>query len=118
MQKVLVVDDAAFMRMRSRKLLEEHGYLVDEAQDGQEAVEKYVESSPDAVLMDITMPVMDGIAALKEIKRHDPRAKVIMCTAVGQQALVIEAITAGAKDYLLKPFDPDKVLASLKKLVG
>ncbi|MEW5866182.1 MAG: response regulator [Bacillota bacterium] len=118
MPKVLIVDDAAFMRMRSRKLLEEHGYLVEEAQDGQEAVKKYAETSPDAVLMDITMPVMDGIAALKEIKKRDPRARVIMCTAVGQQALVLEAITAGAKDYLLKPFDPDKVLASLKKLVG
>ncbi len=118
MPKVLVVDDAAFMRMRSRKLLEEHGYVVEEAQDGQEAVRRYMETSPDAVLMDITMPVMDGVAALKEIRRRDPRARVIMCTAVGQQALVIEAITAGARDYLLKPFDPDKVLASLRKLVG
>ncbi|HHY33864.1 MAG TPA: response regulator [Firmicutes bacterium] len=118
MPKVLIVDDAAFMRMRSRKLLEEHGYQVEEAQDGQEAVRKYMESAPDAVLMDITMPVMDGIAALKEIKKRDPHAKVIMCTAVGQQSLVMEAIMSGARDYLLKPFDPDKVLASLKKLVG
>ncbi len=81
-------------------------------------MKKYVAMSPDAVLMDITMPVMDGLAALKEIKKRDPQAKVIMCTAVGQQSLVMEAIMAGARDYLLKPFDPDKMLASLKKLVG
>lgn len=104
--------------MRTRKLLEENGYEVEEAKDGKEAVQKYVEASPDIVLLDITMPVMDGITALKEIKRIDPKAKVAMCTAVGQQALVLEAIKAGANDYLLKPLDPKKVLASVKKLVG
>jgi len=113
----LVVDDAAFIRLRTRKLLEENGYEVEEAQDGKEAVLKFCEISPDIVLLDITMPVMDGIAALKEIKRIDPKAKVVMCTAVGQQSLVLEAIKAGANDYLLKPLDPEKVLASVKRLV-
>ncbi|NLS45016.1 MAG: response regulator [Firmicutes bacterium] len=118
MPRALVVDDAAFIRLRTRKLLEENGYEVEEAQNGEEAIRKYSETSPDLVLLDITMPVMDGITALKGIKQIDPKAKVIMCTAVGQQSLVIEAIKAGANDYLLKPLDPEKVLAAIKKLAG
>lgn len=118
MPLALVVDDAAFIRLRTRKLLEENGYEVEEAKDGEEAIQKYKEVSPDVVLLDITMPVMDGITALKGIKSIDPQAKVVMCTAVGQQSLVLEAIKAGANDYLLKPLDPEKVLASVKKLVG
>ncbi|NLJ60105.1 MAG: response regulator [Firmicutes bacterium] len=118
MPLALIVDDAAFIRLRTRKLLEENGYEVEEAKDGEEAIQKYKEVSPDVVLLDITMPVMDGITALKGIKSIDPQAKVVMCTAVGQQSLVLEAIKAGANDYLLKPLDPEKVLASVKKLVG
>ena len=118
MPLALVVDDAAFIRLRARKLLEENGYEVEEAENGEEAVRKYNEISPDIVLLDITMPVMDGITALKKIKSINPRAKVVMCTAVGQQSLVIEAIKAGANDYILKPLDPEKVIASVKKLAG
>lgn len=118
MPLALIVDDAAFIRLRTRQLLEENGYEVEEAKDGEEAIQKYKEVSPDVVLLDITMPVMDGITALKGIKSIDPQAKVVMCTAVGQQSLVLEAIKAGANDYLLKPLDPEKVLASVKKLVG
>ncbi|HHY98098.1 MAG TPA: response regulator [Firmicutes bacterium] len=118
MTKVLVVDDAAFMRMRAVKLLQENGYEVVEAADGLEAVEKYVQEKPDGVLMDITMPNMDGIAAVKEIKKIDPKANIIMCSALGQQSMVLEAIKAGAKDFVVKPFQPDRILAAIKKFAG
>lgn len=118
MAKILLVDDAAFMRMRCAKLLVENGYEVGEAENGQEAVNKYASFQPDMVLMDITMPVMDGIAATREIKGIDPNAKVIMVSALGQQTMVIEAIKAGAKDFVVKPFEPDKILATVKKFVG
>jgi two-component system chemotaxis response regulator CheY len=116
--KILVVDDAAFMRMRCKKLLVEKGYEVVEAENGAEGVEQFKAHSPDLVLMDITMPVMDGITALKEIRALDKSAVVAMVSAMGQQAMVIEAIKAGAKDFILKPFEPEKVLATVKKLVG
>jgi two-component system chemotaxis response regulator CheY len=116
--KILLVDDAAFMRMRCKKLLVEKGYEVIEAENGAEGVEQFKAHSPDLVLMDITMPVMDGITALKEIKALDKGAIVAMVSAMGQQAMVIEAIKAGAKDFILKPFEPDKVIATVKKLVG
>ncbi|NPV78767.1 MAG: response regulator [Firmicutes bacterium] len=118
MTKVLVVDDAAFMRMRAVKLLQENGYEVVEAADGLEAVEKYVQEKPDGVLMDITMPNMDGIAAVKEIKKIDPKANIIMCSALGQQSMVLEAIKAGAKDFVVKLFQPDRILAAIKKFAG
>lgn len=117
MAKILLVDDAAFMRMRCAKLLTEHGYEVDEAENGQEAVNKYQQYRPDVVLMDITMPVMDGISATREIKGLDPNAKVVMVSALGQQTMVIEAIKAGAKDFVVKPFEPDKILTTVKKFV-
>lgn len=117
MARILVVDDAAFMRMRASKLLVEQGHEVIEAENGAEAVRKYQEEKPDLVLMDITMPVMDGLTALKEIRKIDPDAKVAMVTAMGQQSMVIEAIKSGAKDYILKPFEPEKVLATVAKLV-
>lgn len=118
MPKILLVDDAAFMRMRCKKLLVERGYEVIEAENGAEGVELFQAHSPDLGPMDITMPVMDGITALKEIKAIDKDAVVAMVSAMGQQAMVIEAIKAGAKDFILKPFEPEKVLETVKKLVG
>ncbi|MGB4862482.1 MAG: response regulator [Tepidiformaceae bacterium] len=116
MATILVVDDAAFMRMRMSKILAEAGYDVIQAENGLEAVEKYKSSSPDAVLMDITMPEMDGLSALKEIRAHDPAARVAMVTALGQQQIVLEAVKSGAKDFLVKPCDGDRVLAAVSKL--
>ena len=118
MPKVLVVDDAAFVRMRESKLLQEHGFEVIQASTGLEAIDRYKESKPDAVLLDITMPDMDGLTALQEIKKLDPNAKVAMVTAVGQESNVMEALKNGAKDFIVKPYDPDRLLAALKKLVG
>lgn len=118
MAKILLVDDADFMRMRSAKLLIENGYAIVEAQNGADAIEVYGVEKPDMVLMDITMPVMDGITAVKEIVKRDPNAKVVMCSALGQQTMVIEAIKAGAKDFIVKPFQPDKILGVVKKLIG
>ncbi|MEE8046387.1 MAG: response regulator [Dehalococcoidia bacterium] len=118
MAKILVVDDAAFMRMRCSKLLTENGHEVVEAGTGREAVEQYKLTSPDAVLLDITMPDMDGLSALKEIRAHDADARVAMVTAMGQQSIVMEALQAGAKDFVVKPFDADRVLAAVSKLVA
>ncbi|MCM3713205.1 response regulator [Halalkalibacter oceani] len=117
--KVLIVDDAAFMRMMIKDILTKNGFdVVGEANDGAQAVEKYQELSPELVTMDITMPEKDGITALKEIKSFDPEAKVIMCSAMGQQAMVIDAIQAGAKDFIVKPFQADRVLEAIKKTIG
>ena len=118
MPTVLVVDDAAFMRMRAGKLLSQSGYEVIEAENGLDALNKYTEYEPDLVLMDITMPVMDGLTAVREIRQVNPEAKIIMVSAMGQQAMVIEAIKLGAKDFIVKPYEPDNVLASVKKLIG
>ena len=118
-KKALIVDDAAFMRMMLREILTKSGYeIADEAVNGKEAVEKYQSSKPDFVTLDITMPEMDGIEALKEIMKVDPGATVIMCSAIGQQANVLEAIKSGAKDFIVKPFQPERVLESVKKTVG
>jgi two-component system chemotaxis response regulator CheY len=114
----MVVDDAAFMRMRCAKLLRDNGYEVVEAENGAQAVVKYQESRPDAVLMDITMPEMDGLDALANIRKIDPQAKVAMLTAMGQQSVVIDAIKAGAKDFVVKPFQAERVLTTVKKMVG
>ncbi len=118
-KKVLIVDDAAFMRMMIKDILTKAGYnVVGEAVDGNDAVTKYKELHPDLVTMDITMPDLDGIEALKTIRGDDPNAKIIMCSAMGQQAMVISAIQAGAKDFIVKPFQADKVLESIGKVVG
>lgn len=118
-QKILVVDDAAFMRMMIKDILVKDGFnVVGEANDGAEAVEKYKELKPDLVTMDITMPEMDGISSLKKIKEFDPQAKIIMCSAMGQQAMVIDAIQAGAKDFIVKPFQSDRVLEAIKKTLS
>jgi two-component system chemotaxis response regulator CheY len=117
--RVLIVDDAAFMRMMVKDILSKNGYeIVGEAENGVKAVEKFQELKPDLTTMDITMPEMDGITAVKEIKKIDPSAKVIMCSAMGQQAMVVEAIQAGARDFIVKPFQPDRVLEAVRKAVG
>ena len=119
MAKVLIVDDAAFMRMMIKDILEKNGFeVVGEANNGIKAVELYKAEKPDVVTMDITMPDMDGIEAVKAIKAFDPAAKVIMCSAMGQQSMVMDAIRAGAKDFIVKPFQADRVLEAIKKVVG
>ena len=118
-KSVLICDDAAFMRVMIKDILTKNGYEVaGEAENGLKAVEKYNETKPDLVMMDITMPEMDGIQALKGIKAIDPGANVIMCSAMGQQAMVIESIQSGAKDFIVKPFQADRVLEAVKKAVG
>jgi len=115
-KNILIVDDAAFMRMMVKDILVKNGFtVVGEAQDGMEAIEKYKELSPDLVTMDITMPEMDGITALKQIKEINSGAKVIMCSAMGQQAMVIDAIQAGAKDFIVKPFQAARVIEAIQK---
>jgi two-component system, chemotaxis family, chemotaxis protein CheY len=117
--KIMIVDDAAFMRMMIKDILTKNGYeVVAEAADGAQAVELYKEHQPDLVTMDITMPEMDGIAALKAIKQINANAKVIMCSAMGQQAMVIDAIQAGAKDFIVKPFQADRVLEAIGKTLS
>ena len=117
--RVLIVDDAAFMRMMLRDILAKNGFeVVGEADNGKVAVQMYGELKPDVVTMDITMPEMDGIAAVKEIKAADPNAKVVMVSAMGQQAMVIEAIRSGAADFIVKPFQPDRVLEALGKALS
>ena len=118
-KRILVVDDAAFMRMMLKDILTKGGYEVcGEAGDGIEALTKYNELKPDLVTLDITMPNKDGIAALKDIKAADPSALCVMCSAMGQQSMVIEAIQSGAKDFIVKPFQADRVLESIKKVLG
>ena len=118
-KNILICDDAAFMRMMIKDILSKNGYnVVGEAENGAIAVDKYAELKPDLVLMDITMPEMDGIQALKSIRSSDPNSNVIMCSAMGQQAMVIEAIQSGAKDFIVKPFQADRVLEAVKKVVG
>lgn len=116
-KKVLVVDDATFMRIKLRDILEKNGYeVVGEAENGLQAVEKYKELNPDIVTLDITMPEMDGIEALKQIKEHDADSKVLMCSAMGQQSMVMDAIRAGAVDFIVKPFDTERVIKALGKI--
>lgn len=118
MRKIMVVDDAQFMRVRISKLLTGHGYEVVEAENGNQAVQVYQVAKPDAVLMDVTMPEKDGLEALTEIRGFDPRAKVIMLTALGQESMVVQAVQAGARDYVVKPFDPDRIMTALQKVLG
>lgn len=115
MAKVLIVDDAIFMRTKASRLLTQEGYQVVEAVDGADAIRKYKAEKPDLVLMDITMPVLDGITSLKAIRAEDESARVIMVTALGQRSMVLEAIRAGAKDFVVKPFQPEKLLEAVKK---
>lgn len=118
-QRILIVDDAAFMRMMVKDILTKNGYnVVGEAENGKIAIDKYIELTPDLVIMDITMPEMDGIDAVKGIKSVNADAKVIMCSAMGQQAMVIESIQAGAKDFIVKPFQADRVIEAVTKVIG
>lgn len=118
-QNILLVDDAAFMRMMLKDILTKNGYnVVGEAENGLKAIEKYKELSPDLVLMDITMPEMDGLQALKNMKAQWPDAKVVMCSAMGQQAMVIDAIQSGAKDFIVKPFQAERVIEAVRKVLG
>lgn len=117
MNKVLIVDDARFMRLNLSNILKEEFEIVGEAENGEEAVEKYKKLNPDLVTLDITMPVKDGLQALKEIIEYDKNAKVVMCSAMGQKGMVVESIKSGAKDFLVKPFQKEKAIESLKKLI-
>lgn len=119
MAKILIVDDAAFMRMMIKDILQKNGYeVVGEAANGLQAIELYKAHQPDLVTMDITMPEMDGIEAVKQIKAINSNAKIIMCSAMGQQSMVMDAIKAGANDFIVKPFQADRVLEAIKKIVG
>ena len=115
---VLIVDDAVVMRMMIKGILSKNGYeVIGEAQNGVEAIDKYKALHPDLVTMDMVMPEMDGISAVKRIIAEDPDAKIIMCTSMGQQALVVEAMQAGAKSFITKPFQPPKILETINKVL-
>lgn len=117
-KRVLIVDDAVFMRMKLRDILEKNGYeVIAEAKNGIDAIEKFKQDKPDLITMDITMPEMDGVSALKAIRTLDTDARVIMCSAMGQQSMVMEAIQSGALDFIVKPFDTDRVIQSLERVM-
>ena len=119
MAKILLVDDAAFMRMMLKNTLTQAGYTdLIEAEDGVKAVEAYTSEKPDLVFMDITMPNKDGLETLKEIKAMDPGATIVMCSAMGQETMVMDSIKSGAKDFIVKPFKPERVLSTVKKILG
>ncbi len=117
MARILVVDDAQFMRMRISRLLMAEGHQILEADDGSNAIAVYKSSRPDIVLMDVTMPKMDGLSALRHIREYDPQAKVVMLTALGLESVVLEAVKAGAKDFIVKPFELPRVLSTINKLM-
>src|SRR4051794_35263225 len=116
--RVLIADDSSFIRYGLKKLLAEEGFEVIEADGGTRAIQLYKLQRPDCVLLDITMPDLDGLSALREIRRIDPRARVAMVTGMGQQSIVMQAIQAGASDFIVKPFEPARVLAAIQKLVA
>ena len=117
--RVLLVDDASFMRMMLKNILVGSGYeIAGEAENGNKALEQYKALKPDLVIMDIIMPEMGGIDAVREIMKASPGAKILMCSSMGQQSLVVEAIQAGAKDFIVKPFQPSNVLEAVKKALG
>ena len=119
MAKIMMVDDAAFMRKVIKDTLSKAGYTdLYEAVDGADAVEKYNTLKPDLVLMDITMPNMDGLEALKAIRAKDSGANVVMCSAMGQESMVMDAVRSGAKDFIVKPFKPDRVLKTVSTILG
>ncbi|MGO4494839.1 response regulator [Paenibacillus sp. 2RAB27] len=118
MAKILIVDDAAFMRMMLKDILTKGGHdVVGEAENGLVAIQKYQELKPDIVTMDITMPEMEGVEAVKEIRKKDANAKIVMCSAMGQQVMVVQAIQAGAKDFIVKPFQGDRVLDAIRRAI-
>lgn len=118
-KKILLVDDAAFMRKMIKDTLSKNGYTeLYEAVDGADAVEKYGEIQPDLVIMDITMPNMDGLEALKAIRAKNSAANIVMCSAMGQESMVMDAVRSGAKDFIVKPFKPDRVLQTVTNIIG
>ena len=117
-KRILIVDDAAFMRMMIKNIITKNGYeVIGEAENGQVAVELYKQHKPDLVTMDITMPEMNGIEGVKAIRGIDPDASIIMCSAMGQQTMVMEAIQAGAKDFIVKPFQQDRILQAIERVL-
>ena len=119
MAKIMLVDDAAFMRMMLKNTLTQAGYTeLVEAEDGAKAVELYSAEKPDLVFMDITMPNKDGLETLKDIKAMDPKATIVMCSAMGQETMVMDSIKSGAKDFIVKPFKPERILSTVKKILG
>ena len=116
---ILIVDDAAFMRMMIKNIVTKHGYeVVGEAENGKVALELYKQKKPDLVTMDITMPEMGGIEGVKAIRAYDPNANIIICSAMGQQSMVMEAIQAGAKDFIVKPFQQDRILQAIERVLS
>ncbi|OMF63295.1 two-component system response regulator [Paenibacillus sp. FSL R5-0490] len=119
MARILIVDDAKFMRVTLSSILKKADHdIVGEGENGKEAVDLFVNLKPDLVMMDITMPEMSGLEAVREIKRENPNAKVIMCSAMGQQKVVVESIEAGAKDFIIKPFDEGRVLEAVNRVLS
>ena len=114
--KILIADDSPLVRRKLRSFLEDHGHIVIESINGLEAVKQYSEENPDIVFMDILMPKMDGISAMKKILEEHPKAQIIILTSMGQQSKIIEAIQNGAVDFIVKPFEPNKIVASIDKL--
>lgn len=119
MARILVCDDSSFMRMMLKKLLTDNGHeIVGEAGDGKQAVQLYRQFKPDLVTMDITMPIMDGIEAVKHIHEEDPLARIIMVTAIGQRSIITDALKAGASSFIVKPFEPDQVAETVNKVLA
>ncbi|MCL1924782.1 MAG: response regulator [Defluviitaleaceae bacterium] len=118
-KNILLVDDAAFMRMMLKDILTKNGYtIIGEAENGIQAIEKFKELKPDLTILDITMPEMDGISAAKGIKAVDADAVIVMCSAMGQQSMVVESIQAGARDFIVKPFQTERVIEAVQKVIG
>ena len=118
MPRIMIVDDAAFMRMMIKENLKKVGFSdFIEAGNGEEAVTLFIEMKPDLTLLDITMPVKDGLVALQEIREKDPTAKIVMCSAMGQESMVIEAVKLGALDFIVKPFKPERLLQTVKNVL-
>ncbi len=119
MANIMVVDDATFIRMTLKKILEAHGHvIIGEANDGDVAIERYKELNPDVVMLDITMPNMNGIEALKELKKINPNIKVVICSSMGQDLVIAEAIECGAKDFVVKPFKEEHIIAAIEKVLS
>jgi len=118
-KKIMLVDDAAFMRMMIKDTLQKNGYSeIVEAGNGEQAVNNYAAEKPDLILMDITMPVMDGLEALRRLKEMDSNVKVVMCSAMGQETMVVDALKLGAKDFIVKPFKPDRIMKTVNNILG
>lgn len=118
-KKIMLVDDAAFMRMMIKDTLKKNGFTeIVEAGNGEQAIATYQEEKPDLILMDITMPVMDGLEALKHLKEMDKNVQVVMCSAMGQETMVVDALKLGAKDFIVKPFKPDRIMKTVNSILG